>query len=264
MLYWINLTLPTPEENLALDQALLRAVDRAVASGGDPSEMLRFWESPVPVVVLGSTSKLCEDVDVEACSAERIPILRRASGGGAVLLGPGCLNFALVLSLEKHPEYRDVRRSYRGILGAMVKALDLNGLAICGTSDVVFDDRKISGNAQKRTRYALLHHGTILYDFDTGLMRRVLVEPARQPPYRQRRSHEVFVGNIPLCASEVKSRLAKAWCADPAGAGSSCRAPWKASLRYQDTSQPSAHLTARSGSRGGSAWGFSGPWSRRR
>ncbi len=188
-------------ENLAYDEAVLRAFDETAAAEGT----LRFWESPTPCVVLGRSGKLHEEVNVEACRRNGVPILRRASGGGAVLLGPGCLNFALLLPLD---EFRDVRLSYLTILRPAAAAL---GVDVAGISDLAVCGRKISGNAQRRGRRALLHHGTILYDFDAALMDRYLRQPSRSPAYRNGRPHAAFVANLRMGAEEIKSRLAAAW-----------------------------------------------------
>ena len=71
--------------------------------------------------------------------------------------------------------------------------------------------RKVSGNAQRRGRRALIHHGTLLYDFDPGLAARYLKEPARQPAYRAARRHAEFIGNLPLSAETIRARLETAW-----------------------------------------------------
>ena len=76
----LDLTLPDPAANLALDEALLLAAEE----GG--AEVLRLWELPTLAVIVGSGGSVAIDVNVEACAADRVPILRRASGGG----GPGC------------------------------------------------------------------------------------------------------------------------------------------------------------------------------
>src|SRR4051794_35022284 len=89
---FLDLTLPGAAENLALDEALLLE-----AEAGRAGEVLRVWEWPRPAVVLGSGCRLAEDVDEEACRRDGVPVLRRASGGGTVLLGPGSLCFGLVL-----------------------------------------------------------------------------------------------------------------------------------------------------------------------
>ena len=85
-----------PAMNLALDEVLLNDAEE-----GHSPEVLRFWESPVPFVVLGLTQRLSEEVHEDACARDGIPILRRASGGGCVLQGKGCLNYALVLDQKK-------------------------------------------------------------------------------------------------------------------------------------------------------------------
>src|SRR5262245_18532332 len=107
----LDLTLPTPEANLALDQALLEECE-----AGRAGEVLRLWEWPRPAVVLGSGCRLAEDVDQEACRAEGVPVLRRSCGGGTVLLGRGCLLFSLVLLHSRDPALREISSSYEFIL----------------------------------------------------------------------------------------------------------------------------------------------------
>jgi lipoate-protein ligase A len=212
-MHFLDLTLSSPEENIALDEALLLA-----AESGDGGEILRFWEWPTPAVVLGSGGKIAEDVDEASCNADEVPILRRASGGGTVLLGGGCLVYTLILSYERDPELTDIRRSYRFILGRIAQALGENVGPIeeAGISDLVFAGRKFSGTAQQRKRSYLLHHGTLLYDMDLSLIPRYLREPPQQPEYRGGRSHLAFVGNLPLHRDEIKERLRRIWGADEA------------------------------------------------
>ncbi len=206
---------PTPgplHHSLALDGALLRTVD-ATGRG----EALRLWEAAAPAVVLGHSGRLDRDVRAAACSADGVPIVRRLTGGGAVVLAPGCLNFTLALCLEGRPELSDVSRSYERILGAVVGALGIPGLAHRGLSDLAVGDRKVSGNAQRRGRRALLHQGTLLYACDLGLFARYLREPSRQPAYRAGRSHDAFVANLSLGAGDLRERLAAAFARPPWG-----------------------------------------------
>lgn len=219
----VPLSLARPEENLALDEALLLASERALAEGGEATdhEWLRLWESPRHFVVLGVSGKLRDEVFVDRCRKLGIPILRRASGGGTVLQGPGCLNFSLILSLRDRPHLRDLRASYHQILERTVSAFAPQA-EVRGTSDLVIageDERreavKFSGNAQKRSRHALLHHGTILYNLDIGLIERVLKAPPKQPDYRRDRPHKSFCHNLELPAERLKGAIADAWKARP-------------------------------------------------
>jgi lipoate-protein ligase A len=204
----LDLTLPTMEENLALDEALLLE-----AEAGRGGEILRFWEWPTPAVVLGAGGRVAEDADETACKLDGVPILRRASGGGTVLLGHGCLLFSLVLAYDRSPLLREIRSSYCYILGLIRDALAglLPGVACAGTSDLAADGLKFSGNAQQRKRHHLLHHGSLLYEFDIEAMSRYLRAPTRQPAYRDGREHAAFVRNLPCDAAELRKRMCAAW-----------------------------------------------------
>jgi lipoate-protein ligase A len=210
-MHFLDLTLPTPAENLALDEALLLE-----AEAGRGGEVLRLWEWPRPAVILGAGCRLAEDVDEAACRADGVPVLRRASGGGTVLLGPGCLLYGLILDYERDPALRDISAAYAYILGRVGAALAdvLPGLEPAGISDLAGGGRKVSGNAQQRKQRHLLHHGTLLYGFDLGQVGRYLRPPERQPEYRGRRDHAAFLMNLPVPRAELIRRLRTAWQAE--------------------------------------------------
>lgn len=201
-LRWLDVTLPEPDGNLQLDEQLL-------ANG---QGVLRVWESRQVCLVMGHSGCAEREARLEACEAEGVPILRRCSGGGTVVLGPGCLNYALVLPLDWNPGWRDVGYSLQWVMQRMRAALALPGLRIAGQCDLALHGKKVSGNAQRRTRNAFLHHGTLLYDFDLFRTERLLRLPARQPAYRAARGHGEFLANLPLSAPELKRRLAEEWC----------------------------------------------------
>ena len=206
----LDLTLPTLAENLALDEALLLR-----AEAGEGGEVMRLWEWPRPAVVLGAGCRLADDVDQAACRTDGVPVLRRSSGGGTVLLGAGCLLYTLVLDGERSPELAGIRSSYAFILTQVAAALpELNGVEQAGVSDLAAAGRKFSGNAQQRKRRFLLHHGTLLYAFDLARVRRYLRPPPRQPEYRAGRDHADFLCNLGLSPDEIKRRLRMAWDAD--------------------------------------------------
>src|ERR1044071_4819214 len=77
-----------PVENLACDEALLDECESSDVPG-----FVRFWESSSYFVVLGYGKHLEQEVFSEVCAQENIPILRRCSGGGTVVQGPGCFNY---------------------------------------------------------------------------------------------------------------------------------------------------------------------------
>jgi lipoate-protein ligase A len=183
------------------------------AEAGAADEILRVWEWPSFAVILGAGGQLAEEADEPACRRNGVPILRRSSGGGTVLLGPGCLLFSLVLNQERDPALATIRTSYTNILSRMSRSLAdlLPGIRCRGTSDLAAQDRKFSGNSQQRKRRFLLHHGTLLYDFDLMSVSRYLRPPPREPPYRAGRPHEQFLCNLPATADVLKDRLSREW-----------------------------------------------------
>ena len=209
----LDLTLATGEENLALDEALLETAE----SSGQPREVLRIWESPDPLVVIGRASRIREEVNVSACKEAGVPILRRHSGGSTIVAGPGCLMYAVVLSYELRPELQAIDQAHRFVLGTISSGMNSlhPQIAMAGTSDLTIGGQtKFSGNALRCCRTHLLYHGTLLYDFDLELIGRLLLHPPRQPDYRQQRSHRDFVDNLPVPREALHAAVINAWCAE--------------------------------------------------
>lgn len=199
---FLDLTLATLAENLALDEALL---DEAEASGG-PRECVRVWESPEVAVILGRSSQATAEADLEACRADNVPVLRRCSGGCAVVIGPGCWMYSVVLSYELRPQLRSIDEAHRFVLGRVAQALG-QGVILDGISDLSYRGRKFSGNSLRCKRDHLLYHGTILYDFPLEKVASYLRTPPREPEYRGGRSHAEFVTNLPVDPRELKQSL---------------------------------------------------------
>lgn len=204
----LELTLPTPAANLALDEALLDAAEAGELAG----EVLRFWESPQLAVVVGRSSRVAEEVDLAACREANVPVLRRASGGAAVVIGPGCLMYGVVLDYRGREHLRQIDQAHRHVLGSLQTALCplVPQLAQLGTSDLAIDGRKCSGNSLRCKRDHLLYHGTLLYGFDLSQIGRLLRAPPRQPAYRAGRDHGDFVTNVPLSAMCLRQAIAQA------------------------------------------------------
>ena len=202
----LDLTLSSAAENLALDEALLLAAE---AGAG---EVLRLWEAPAYAVVVGSGGSVPIDVNRAACETDGVPVLRRASGGGTVVIGPRCLCFSLVLNYDSAPRLNEIPASNRYILARVVRALaPVVAAAVEGTSDLAVDGVKFSGNSQQRKRRFFLHHGTLLCGFDLARVSRYLNSPERQPDYRRDRTHAEFVRNLPVGAEEAKRLLVAEW-----------------------------------------------------
>ena len=227
-----NHTLPTPAQNLAFDEALLEWAEESSADG----EFLRLWESTQPMVVVGRSSRVAKEVNEPFCRQERISILRRSSGGAAIVTGPGCLMYALVLSYAVRPELKDITRAHAFILKQLTSSLSpllahVGAVTCAGTSDLAIESReqeagsrefestplaprslrKFSGNSLRMKRTHLLYHGTLLYNFNLGLIEKCLRTAPRQPDYRRGREHGEFVTNLPVTREQLATAVIAAF-----------------------------------------------------
>jgi lipoate---protein ligase len=216
-------TFPSPAENLACDEVLL---DWREDNNGE--EILRFWESPETFAVVGYANKIATEVNVANCEAKQISIFRRCSGGGTVLQGCGCLNYALILRIAENLPFSSISSANQFIMKrnrAAIQSLfpafeiqpsvfNFSAISIRGHTDLAIGDSKFSGNSQRRHKKFLLFHGTFLLNFNLTLIEHFLKMPSKQPDYRNRRNHAEFLMNLALPADDIKNAMQKFWKTD--------------------------------------------------
>ena len=198
----------SPAELLATEEALLEYGEEV---GG---AFLGFWEARNYFVVVGYGKQVAAEVYEEECGRLNIPILRRASGGGTVLQGPGCLNYTLVLPIDAAEELGSITSTNVYIMQrthATIAALVNGDVRVQGYTDLTWNGLKFSGNAQRRKRRCLLFHGSFLLNFDLELISRTLKSPAQQPEYRKQRPHSEFITNLKVERSRVEGALREVW-----------------------------------------------------
>ena len=209
---WIDLTFPSPAENLAADEALL---DESEAGNG--AEILRFWGPREHFVVVGYANKIATEVNLATCGVKGVAVFRRCSGGGTVVQGPGCLNFSLILRITADGPTHGIPTANHFIMRRNRTALEsVTGrpVGVRGYTDLAIRDHKFSGNSQRRRKHFLLFHGTFLLDFDLPLINELLPMPSKQPSYREHRSHDRFLMNLKVSPEKVKTALRQAWKAE--------------------------------------------------
>ncbi len=198
-----------PAECLAWDEAMLDAVEH-----GECGPALWFWQAPAPCVVVGYGQSPRREVHVEACKADGVPVLRRCSGGGTVVQGPGCLSYAVALPVHFHPALETIRGTNGLVMArqqAAIQSIVPGHVEILGHTDLVWNQRKVSGNAQRRKRQAVLFHGTFLHALDLALVPRWLPQPSSQPAYRDNRAHGDFIANLPCHPRAIREALTRQW-----------------------------------------------------
>ncbi len=207
---FLDRTLPTLAENLALDEALLRAADEQHSL---EDEVLRIWQADSPAVIVGRSSKVSVEVFTEIATERCIPVMRRASGGATVVIGPGCLLYSLLIDMNARPALRMLDAMHQFVMERMVAAMQkIDGnVRYNGTCDLVLADRKFSGNSLKVGRNWTLYHGTILLSMDLSLIDQLLRHPPREPDYRRGRQHSEFVTNLSASPQMLTQSLREVW-----------------------------------------------------
>lgn len=237
---YLELTLTTPAENLALDEALLTSVDSIVgahggegAHGGDTAPtsadlssvaaespalqavepVLRIWRAAEPFVVLGRSSQVAREVRLERAQQLGIPIFRRMSGGASVVLAPGCLLYSLLLRLDTIPRMRMLDVAHQFVMSRVLEAIrSLEPRAkLDGTCDLTLQGQKFSGNSLRIGRHWMLYHGTLLLNMQLSLIDELLLHPPREPEYRAGRPHQAFIANLGLDEAALIEALRNSW-----------------------------------------------------
>ncbi|MBI3832303.1 MAG: lipoate--protein ligase family protein [Planctomycetes bacterium] len=187
-------------DNLALEEAIQLGLE-----DGTSPPTWRVWEAAAPAIVLGTGQEHAKEVDMDAARAAGVPVLRRHSGGGAVLIGPGVINYSGFFIIKDLPGAETITGAMQAGLQPVLVALKTLGVQarFAGLSDLVVesregerDARKLAGNAQARKRVSVLVHGTLLADPDWALMERLLKFPSRAPDYRAGRGHRAFLTSL--------------------------------------------------------------------
>lgn len=148
--------------NLALEEALLESPE-------GPDRALFFYACD-PCVVIGRN----QNPWVEAAPGSGLPLLRRVSGGGAVYLDRGCLNWSLLVPRGRHDAEAEIAMLARALeeLGVRSSSGPRGGLFL--GAEGPFRGRKICGTARRMTAGRVLHHGTLLVDADLAGLERSL------------------------------------------------------------------------------------------
>jgi len=175
----IRLLIDEPSDgptNMGRDDALLACVGKGMSSS-----TLRLYRWDPPTISLGYFQPYAEYKALES-PARELPVVRRSTGGGAILHDLE-LTYSLTLSLGHELLKRGPHRLYEVVHEAVIAALEAVGAKgfTCGESDgsgasrgpffcfarrhcfdVLVGEGKVAGSAQRRTREAVLQHGSII------------------------------------------------------------------------------------------------------
>jgi lipoate-protein ligase A len=161
------------QEEKTLDPELNLGRDAEYWKQGEANRA-RVWRNG-SCLVMGRFLKPEAEVYLDKAEELGIPVLKRASGGGAVYHDPGNLNYSLYLDLQD-PRLQDIGESLRALSFPVTRLLDLLEVPWkwVPPNNIYVEGKKISGSAQARSRGRLLHHGTLLVSCDLEMMKTLL------------------------------------------------------------------------------------------
>lgn len=204
--------------NMAVDEAIVRGV----AGGGSPPTVRTFGWTP-PAVSFGYAQKVGREVDADRCRSRGIHLVRRPSGGRAVLHWNE-LTYSVLCLADDPLLGGSIQESYRKISACLVAGLRRLGVVAefeprrspatsprgegltspCFSSttqyEVTLDGRKIIGSAQRRLGEVLLQHGSLLL----GPEHKRLIDlmPDRGQPLKERFRRELERHTISLAEAD--------------------------------------------------------------
>lgn len=179
-------------EQLCIEEALLRS---------DPGNwcILNRGASP-PSIVMGISGKPEALVHCDAARTARVPVIRRFSGGGTVVVDEGTIFASFICGRDAVPERPAFPRELMDWSASFYAPIFAR---LCGDAapfelrenDYCLGDAKVGGNAQTISAGRWVHHTSFLWSFREEHMR-LLTLPAKRPAYRLDRPHGAFLTQL--------------------------------------------------------------------
>ncbi|PKM85501.1 MAG: lipoate--protein ligase [Firmicutes bacterium HGW-Firmicutes-11] len=147
-----------------------------------------------PCIVVGRHQNASAEINQTYVHEQKIEVVRRQSGGGAVYHDHGNLNYGFITK-AKGQEIDEVFREFTLPILNVLKKMGANA-SFSGRNDLVIEDKKISGVAQYHSGGKVLLHGTLLFDSDLTKLAAALNADPRKFQDKSVKSVKSRVSNI--------------------------------------------------------------------
>jgi len=176
-------------------------------------EALSLVSPAGPYVCIGRHQDVEQEVDLDFCRTNQIPVFRREVGGGAVYLDGHQYFYQLILRRDHPLVTPDKEAFYRRFLDPVIKVYRRIGIPARykPVNDVIARDRKISGTGVAEIGDCLVFVGNLIYDFDYETMSRVLKIPDEK--FRDK-VHKTMKENLSTIRRELGGAEALPWTED--------------------------------------------------
>lgn len=146
-------------------------------------------------IVLGRSNSAEKEIQLEECLKDKVPILRRAGGGGTVLLYSGCSILSLGIWVKDFYRNDFYFNLINSSLSQLVGRNSQKNIKIepNGISDLCVGSKKVCGTSLFRSRNYLLFQASFLCELDLSPIVKYLKHPSIEPGYREKRNHSDFL-----------------------------------------------------------------------
>ena len=184
-------------DRLAVLGGAFMRIDELVFKEASENLFLTCWVPETTTVVLGRSNDAEKECHTKLCDQEGVEILKRAGGGGTVVLHSGCVVVSFGAWMHQ-PFKNDVYFSLinQSISTAIQKKYGSLDIRERGISDLAIGDKKIAGTSLFRSKGYLLYQASILVDSRVEMIERLLKHPSKEPDYRQGKTHRDFVAGL--------------------------------------------------------------------
>ena len=202
MIYYLETNSNNPYYNLSFEEYFFE-------NKAKDDIYIMLWQNDKSVII-GRYQNIFEEINLNYANENKINIVRRNSGGGAVYHDLGNLNYSIITNSDKNNDIK-------GLSFPIIKALKELGYDTYfkGRNDIFYKDFKISGNAQYIKDNKLLHHGTLLIQSDLGVLSKILIPKVKfddscaEHSFKSKVCNLNEIRNKKYTINDIKSKIIK-------------------------------------------------------